>query len=75
MVEQAMTRRRFVAAAVATGSAITLSPGLALGDRKEKPSANKFCCFTKPFQSLTYDELADRIAELGFDGIACSTCR
>jgi sugar phosphate isomerase/epimerase len=30
---------------------------------------NSVCAFTKPFNSLTYDELADRIAELGFDGI------
>jgi sugar phosphate isomerase/epimerase len=27
------------------------------------------CVFTKPFNSLSFDELADRIAELGFDGI------
>lgn len=27
------------------------------------------CAFTKPFNSLSFDELADRIAELGFDGI------
>jgi len=27
------------------------------------------CVFTKPFNSLSFDTLADRIAELGFDGI------
>jgi len=27
------------------------------------------CVFTKPFNSLSFDALADRIAELGFDGI------
>ncbi len=32
-------------------------------------SRNPICVFTKPFQSLSYDELADRIAELGVDGI------
>jgi hypothetical protein len=68
-MERPMTRRRFVATAVATSSAITLSRRLALGDRETHASANKFCCFTKPFQSLTYDELADRMAEVGFDGI------
>ena len=31
--------------------------------------SNKICVFTKPFNSLSFDELADRIAELGFDGI------
>ena len=30
---------------------------------------NPFCVFTKPFQSLSYDDLADLVAELGFDGI------
>ncbi len=30
---------------------------------------NKICVFTKPFNSLSFDELADKIAELGFDGI------
>lgn len=33
------------------------------------PAKNSVCVFTKPFNSLTYDELADRIAELGFDGV------
>ena len=27
------------------------------------------CVFTKPFNSLTFDELADRIAEIGFSGL------
>ena len=30
---------------------------------------NPICIFTKPFNSLSFDELADRIAELGVDGI------
>jgi sugar phosphate isomerase/epimerase len=30
---------------------------------------NPICVFTKPFQSLSYDELADRVSELGFDGV------
>lgn len=29
----------------------------------------RICVFTKPFNSLSFDTLADRIAELGFDGI------
>jgi sugar phosphate isomerase/epimerase len=33
------------------------------------PQKNPICVFTKPFQSLSYDQLADRVAELGFDGI------
>ena len=30
---------------------------------------NSLCVFTKPFNSLTFDQLAERIAELGFNGI------
>ena len=33
------------------------------------PKDSSICVFTKPFNSLSFDELADRIAELGFDGI------
>src|SRR5262245_36164496 len=29
----------------------------------------KFCAFEKPLQFLNYDELAEVLAELGFDGI------
>ena len=32
-------------------------------------SASAICVFTKPFNSLSFEELADRIAELGVDGI------
>ena len=30
---------------------------------------NPICVFTKPFNSLSFDELAAEIASLGFDGI------
>lgn len=30
---------------------------------------NPYCVFSKPLQMLSYDDLADLIAELGFDGI------
>ena len=56
-----MNRRQFIA----TSAAVAASPS-ALA---KAPARNPFCVFTKPFQSLTYDELADLIAELGFNGI------
>ena len=34
-----------------------------------QPTHNKICVFTKPFNSLSFDELADRMAEIGVDGI------
>ncbi len=59
-----INRRHFLAAA----SAAIASSGIVRGE-EEATTGNKICVFTKPFQSLSYDELADRIAELGFDGI------
>ena len=57
-----MNRRTFI-----TSSIVTSIPAIAaLGAHRER---NPFCVFTKPFQSLSYDELADVVAELGFDGI------
>lgn len=58
------TRREAIAVGLAAAAAtkVTLA--------KEKPqSVNPICVFTKPFNSLSFDELADRVAELGFDGI------
>ncbi len=56
-----MNRRRFIT----TTAAIAAAPSSLANARARNP----FCVFTKPFQSLTYDELADLIAKLGFDGI------
>jgi sugar phosphate isomerase/epimerase len=36
---------------------------------EEPKQGSKIVTFTKPLQSLSYDELADRMAECGFDGI------
>jgi sugar phosphate isomerase/epimerase len=57
-------RREFLIAA----SSLVAAPVLAETESKTKPKQT-FCVFTKPFNSLSYDELADRIAELGFDGL------
>jgi sugar phosphate isomerase/epimerase len=64
------TRRDFLRAA---GSSLLaaglLNQAVAARTKPEHRKANPVCVFTKPFNSLTFDELADRIAELGFDGI------
>ncbi|QDT13838.1 sugar phosphate isomerase/epimerase family protein [Planctomycetes bacterium K23_9] len=61
-------RRRFLAATAASAMASTLlRPQQATAE--DASSKNKICVFTKPFNSLSFDELADKIAELGFDGI------
>ena len=67
MSEIRIPRRNFLLAAgcgLATASLSTTQVVAA-----DSPSKNSICVFTKPFNSLTFDELADRIAELGFDGV------
>jgi len=63
-------RRRFmgVAAAMAASPLVTQVETGQAADSKPI-GKNPLCVFTKPFNSLSFDELADRIAELGFDGI------
>lgn len=62
------TRREFLHSAAITGVTVALAAraGVAAAPVQEKPT---FCAFTKPLQKLRFDELAERIAELGFDGI------
>tara|TARA_R110002049_G_scaffold4601_6_gene32886 strand:+ start:86275 stop:87177 length:903 start_codon:yes stop_codon:yes gene_type:complete len=60
-------RRKFLIGSAATVAASQLSTRRTFAaDRKRK---NKVCIFTKPFNSLSFDELAEEIATLGFDGI------
>lgn len=63
-------RRRFLTASAATA---TVMAGRCIADDQSSPtdsdSGNAICIFTKPFNSLSYDDLADEIAKLGFDGI------
>ena len=61
-------RRQFMfasAATLATSQVLLRQTALASTGQRKHP----ICVFTKPFNSLSFDELADRIAELGFDGI------
>ncbi len=62
-------RRQFIATAAASTLASNLigSRHALAADNESKK--NKICVFTKPFNSLSFDELADKIAEIGFDGI------
>ena len=63
-------RRKFmgVTTAIAAGSLVKQTRPVQAAEIK-RPEKNPICVFTKPFNSLSFDELADRIAELGFDGI------
>ena len=64
---QEISRRQFVAGAAAL-SALTAMKTPALGDESHSPSF-KICAFEKYLQDLSYDEMAEVIAEMGFDGI------
>lgn len=71
MKENPVKNRRTFLKAVSSMVAAAGAP-FASADAQEQSKtkhANKFCVFTKPFNSLSFDELADRIAELGFDGL------
>ena len=54
-----MNRRKFIT----TAAALAATPALARTGR------NTLSVFTKPLQMLPYDQLADVMAKLGFDGI------
>lgn len=58
-----MSRRIFLAGLTAAACATTRSSFAA------EPPTYKICAFVKFVQSLSHDELAERIAEMGFDGI------
>lgn len=80
-IHHSLSRRQFVAAGA---SAISLSlPSIASGvsetltklkeqeaaSDKAKPNAPQICVFTKPFNAFSFEQLAEAIAEIGFDGI------
>lgn len=68
--EHRSNRRKFigVTTAIATGCFVKQTRSGQAANRKAFEK-QPICVFTKPFNSLSFDELADRIAELGFDGI------
>ncbi|MCH7728102.1 MAG: TIM barrel protein [Planctomycetes bacterium] len=64
------SRRVFLKSAVALGSGLMMSK-FAIGQesRKEKGVVNEICCFEKPVQWMEFEQLADTLAEAGYDGI------
>jgi sugar phosphate isomerase/epimerase len=60
------SRREFASLMAAAGSAAILQPASVFA---ADPPKNKVCAFIKFIQKLSYDELADKIAGLGFDGV------
>ena len=67
-VPSEMNRREFAALGVAAAATAVL-PGTSSAVESKKRGKNEICAFIKFVQDLNYDQLADMIAELGFDGI------
>ncbi|MBC8352944.1 MAG: sugar phosphate isomerase/epimerase [Planctomycetes bacterium] len=59
-------RRRAFLAGVAGAATVVLTPAAKAAN---STATNKVCAFVKFVQTLSYDELAEQIAEMGFDGI------
>lgn len=64
---RSISRRQFLQTSAAAGAIV--AGQLPQSCRAEAKNANKVCAFTKPFNELSFDELADRLAEIGFDGV------
>lgn len=66
-----ITRRGFLAATVA--GAAMLSSANPLFAQAQSPTSKRFkiITFSKPFQSLSFDDTADLVADVGWDGIEC----
>lgn len=63
-----LSRRGFALGVVSSLAALSVNSATA-ADQPGRKAPNKLCAFVKFLQSLSFDELADVIAELGFDGI------
>ncbi|QEF96662.1 Xylose isomerase-like TIM barrel [Stieleria maiorica] len=64
-------RRRFLAASAASFTAAVTATAAqsTLGNDAAATPKNTICVFTKPFNSLSFEELAEKIAAIGYDGI------
>jgi sugar phosphate isomerase/epimerase len=67
-VQLGPSRRDFLRTAAVSGATVALATARGSG-AAPPPDRPTYCAFTKPLQKLAYAELAERIAECGFDGI------
>lgn len=63
-----LDRRNFLSHALLATSAATLTGGFSFAAEKQ-PTKFPICVFEKFLQDLSYDDLADTVAELGFSGV------
>ena len=65
-------RREFLAKSTLTAAALAFSPKIAAA-AAESPSSDRFqfIVFDKPFQNVGFEQTADIVAEVGWNGIEC----
>src|SRR5690349_20952079 len=66
------SRRQFLKSSTALAALAAASPFVLRSETEKtlpKAATHKFCAFEKPLQFLSYDELAELMSQLGFDGI------
>jgi sugar phosphate isomerase/epimerase len=66
-----LSRRDFLVRMTAAASAIPLSTASSTFGATQSGARSKIIGFSKPFQKLTFDETADVVAQVGWDGIEC----
>jgi sugar phosphate isomerase/epimerase len=66
------SRREFLAASAAA-SALALGHDSFAAEKKAKPAKRQYpiIAFSKPFADLNFEDTADLVAEIGWDGIEC----
>lgn len=74
MHQQHWTRRDFLRASATTAVLAGLTRG-SLRAAEKSQSPRTYCVFVKYLQTLSFDELADRVAEMGFQGIEATVRR
>ncbi|MEP6662977.1 MAG: sugar phosphate isomerase/epimerase family protein [Verrucomicrobiota bacterium] len=62
-----ISRRQFLASSFAASAFALAAPVSSLAENKKL--TRQFCAFEKPLQFLNYDEVAEVLAEAGFDGV------
>lgn len=65
------SRRRFLAAAAVSGAALAVAGRWPLGAAPPPAQRFKLVGFSKAFQKLSFEDTADLVAEVGWDGIEC----
>lgn len=65
------SRRTFLATIAATTAALSSSKTLSAAETALPAKRFKIAGFTKPFQNLSFEETADVVAEIGWNGIEC----